>query len=106
MPDDAQAIRDDEMPLPFGVRAATGEPLSGLKVEALAIGVRSEGGHGSLAAEEASGRGRIVKDPNDLKQAGWGVVLPGDVPSEVMTALKPLLELREQQAGSSVQGVG
>ena len=40
MSEDVLAIRDDEMPLPFGVRAATGEPLSGLRTEALkAIGV-------------------------------------------------------------------
>ena len=34
MSEDVLAIRDDEMPLPFGVRAATGEPLSGLRTEA------------------------------------------------------------------------
>ena len=53
-----------------------------------------------LAADES------VKDPNDLKQAGWGIVLPADVPSDVMTALKPLLELRQQQAGSFYKELG
>jgi hypothetical protein len=101
MPEDALAIRDDEMPLPFGVRAATGEPLPGLKIEALkAIGVDPKAVTDRSLPQKHLAADESVKDPNDLKQAGWGIVLPGDVPSEVMTALKPLLELRQQQAGT------
>ena len=108
MADEIPAVRDDEMPLPFGVRAATGAPLSGLKTEALrAIGVdpnavtdRARPTRGVLAADES------VKDPNDLKQAGWGVVLPADVSAEVKAALKPLLELRQQQADRLYKELG
>ena len=99
MSEDVQAVRDDEMPLPFGVRAATGEPLSGLQTEALkAIGVDPKAITDRALPQKHLAADESVKDPNDLKQAGWGIVLPGDVPSEVMSALKPLLELRQQQA--------
>ena len=107
MSEDVLAIRDDEMPLPFGVRAATGEPLSGLRTEALkAIGVDPKAVTDRSQPEKHLAADESVKDPNDLKQAGWGIVLPGDVPSEVMTALKPLLELRQQQAGSLYKELG
>ena len=107
MSEDVLAIRDDEMPLPFGVRAATGEPLSGLRTEALkAIGVDPKAVTDRSQPEKHLAADESVKDPNDLKQAGWGIVLPGDVPSEVMTALKPLLELRQQQAGGLYKELG
>jgi len=107
MSEDVLAIRDDEMPLPFGVRAATGEPLSGLRTEALkAIGVDPKAITDRSQPEKHLAADESVKDPNDLKQAGWGIVLPGDVPSEVMTALKPLLELRQRQAGSLYKELG
>lgn len=38
-------------------------------------------------------------DPCDLASAGWGVLLDESVPSEVLAALRPLLGLRQEQAG-------
>ena len=107
MPEEPLAIRDDEMPLPFGVRATTGEPLPGLKAEALkAIGVDPKAVTDRSLPQKHLAADESVKDPNDLKQAGWGIVLPENVPSEVMAALKPLLELRQQQAGSLYKELG
>jgi hypothetical protein len=37
-------------------------------------------------------------DPQDLSQAGWGVVFAPDVPDEVKEALRPLLAFRNDQA--------
>jgi len=37
-------------------------------------------------------------DPNDLKQAGWGVIFAPNTPDTVKKALEPLLALRESQA--------
>ena len=101
MPEEALAVRDDEMPVPFGVRAATGELLSGLKTEALrAIGVDPKAVTDRLLPQKHLAADESVTDPNDLKQAGWGVVLPANVSPDVVAALKPLLELRKQQAGN------
>ena len=38
-------------------------------------------------------------DPQDLQQAGWGVVYAPNVGDDVKQALRPLLELRREQAG-------
>src|SRR5262245_46144454 len=107
MPEEALAIRDNEMPLSFGVRAATGEPLPGRKVEVReAMGVATQADTDRSQPQKHLAADESVKDPNDLKQAGWGIVLPENVPSEVMTALTPLLELRQRQAGSLYKELG
>jgi hypothetical protein len=101
MSEDALAVRDDEMPLPFGVRAGTGELLRELKPEALtAIGVDPKEVTDRSKPQKHLAAVESVKDPNDLTQAGWGIVLPADIPPDIVTALKPLLEWRQQQAGS------
>jgi hypothetical protein len=37
-------------------------------------------------------------DPLDLSSSGWGVILPHGTPAEVVDALRPLLNLRREQA--------
>lgn len=38
-------------------------------------------------------------DPLKLDQAGWGIIFPANAASEVKEALKPLIDLRREQAG-------
>jgi hypothetical protein len=46
----------------------------------------------------------LVADPQDLGQAGWGVIFPAEMPptelTELKEALAPLLEWRKHQAGA------
>ena len=43
---------------------------------------------------------RFGTDETDLAQAGWGLVLPARGPDAVVSALRPLLDLRRDQASS------
>jgi hypothetical protein len=98
--DDPLPVQADEWPLPFGVRAATGELLPSIRAEALtAIGVDPSSVLDRTRANAILGADESVRDPNDLKQAGWGVVFAEGVSPEVVTALKPLLDMRGLQAG-------
>jgi hypothetical protein len=73
MPEDDLTIRDDEMPVPFGVRAGTGELLPELKAEALkAIGVDPKAVTDRSLPEKHLAADESVQDPNNLQQAGWG----------------------------------
>ncbi len=47
-----------------------------------------------------------VKDPNDLAQAGWGVIFSFDENEDVIRELQPLLELRKRQAGGTYEEGG
>lgn len=54
----------------------------------------------------ASYEGRPVRarvDPEDLRQAGWGVVFAPGTPPEVREALRPLLALRREMSGELYQ---
>jgi len=101
MADEVVAVQDDEMPLPFGVRAATGEPLPDLKPQALkAIGVDPESVLARTQAKAHLAADESVRDPNDLAQAGWGVVWPAGISPDIVKALRPLLDRRAEQAGA------
>jgi hypothetical protein len=40
-----------------------------------------------------------IDDPNDLAEAGWGIVFARDCDQSIRQALQPLIELRKKQAG-------
>lgn len=95
--------------VPFGIYADSGTALELVTTDALsaliatdtqkklgtatknALVMRSKGKYGLTA--EAS--------PDDLAQAGWGVVFAAEVekPQDILDALAPLIELRQKQAG-------
>ena len=100
MTTDVQAVVANEMPLPFGVRAGSGASLPGLNPNALqSIGVDPQSILEKADPKAISPQWNRVKDPNDLKQAGWGVILPAGISPDIVTALKPLLDRRKEQAG-------
>ncbi len=97
---DVQDVVADEMPLPFGVRAGTGESLPELNPEALqTLGVDPESILRKAQPRELLAAAESVKNPNDLAQAGWGVIFPPDVPTDIEKALQPLLDRRKADAG-------
>lgn len=92
-------LGENEMPLPFGIEADTGERFPGLtdtdldRVESDKKEVRERGERGAadhLAIADI--------DPNNLEEAGWAVLFAKDADPAVKHALEPLLTLRESQA--------
>ncbi len=111
IPTDAELAFDDPSTvIASGVDARTGQPL----LPPLPSSVLSTLASGrTLAPEEVLAiQSRMQRagatlgvaadiDPNDIAQAGWGVVFAADDPlvPEYRRALDPLLALRKQQAG-------
>ncbi len=91
-----------------GINGATGEygvpPMTG---EELAGFIKGESAPENLAElkyrqQQATQSHYGVKegvDPKKLDEAGWGVIFAHDAQPAIKEALKPLLELRSQQAG-------
>jgi hypothetical protein len=95
--------------LVMGVSAKTGRPLPSIAPEALAsmsARHREPDPVRSILESRAAPaspkyRGVVVgiDDPNNLAEAGWGVVFARDCDPSIRQAMEPLLELREKQAG-------
>jgi hypothetical protein len=97
------------LPIPFGVSADTGQPLPGLTEADLATFAGSQ----PRGADEAQLQRRALDtqaafavlgdtDPNDLSQAGWGVIFAPGTPAEVKEALQTLLARRQSQTGDEL----
>jgi len=103
------------MPLPLGVSAETLRPFPSLDVVDWRLfatrEARSEQALCTRASQLSFGVTGDVGaigdiDPNNLAQAGWGVIFPSDVdPAPLKDALKPLLDLRKRQAGENLYKV-
>jgi len=99
----------EQMSLPLnGVDGATGTYLaSDLSLAELSLLVQGRPRDGRRERELSQWVDRCSQDclgpksgidPQDLSEAGWGVVFSASAPPEVRTALEPLLELRREQA--------
>ena len=97
---------DDDAPIPFGIRADTGLPLSGLTDEAInaLLGRKTEPAPETLALSSRVDPANISFateggiDASDLAQAGWGVIYAPSVSQAIKDALQPLLDHREVRA--------
>jgi hypothetical protein len=94
------AVHEDEMPIPFGIMADTGERLPGITENDLKH-IDSDAGAVQHRGEPGAQDFLAISDvdPNDLSQVGWAVLFSKDTSQEVKDALKPLLEHRQKQAG-------
>jgi hypothetical protein len=93
------ALTPEEFPIPFGIDAEDGTPLSGLteadlnRIDPDSSEVRARGDRGAgdhLAIADI--------DPNNLEEAGWCVVFTKDADPAIKRALEPLMTHRERQA--------
>ena len=96
-----------EMPIPFGIFASTGLPLEGLDpvtVQALFQSQHPEPvGRETLRAKAHGAQAHLGTigeiDPQDLSQAGWGIIFGASVEKRVKEALQPLIVHRREQVG-------
>jgi hypothetical protein len=95
---DATLLGLDEMPLPMGVQAESGQLFPGLTAHDLKrIEEEPNAVHARGASENTDFLAVADVDPNKLEEAGWGVIFPSRLDPTVRTALEPLIEHRRQQ---------
>lgn len=104
-------VATDEFPVLNGINGATGAYLSELSIEQIARIARGEPVERIVSPALRARRDTMDltfglpmgMDSQDLAQTGWGVLFAHDVATEIREALKPLLDLRREQAGDLYQ---
>lgn len=91
-------LTPDEMPLPIGIQAASGQVLPGLTAADLdQIGEDPNAVKSRGEAENTDFLAISEIDPNRLDEAGWGIIFPESIDPQIRSALEPLIELRRGQ---------
>jgi len=92
------SLTPDELPLPMGVQAETGRLLPGLTPHDLS---HIDDAPNAVQARGVSENTDFLAiseiDPNNLAEAGWGIVFPASIDPAVRAALEPLIEQRRKQ---------
>ena len=93
-------LTEDEMPLPMGVMAESGSILPGLTAGDLArIGQDPNAVQTRGHAENTDFLAVSDVDPNNLAEAGWGIIFPNGLDPAIRASLEPLIEHRRSQVG-------
>ena len=93
---------NDDLSLPMGVRAATGQLLHEFVPAASLDSIIAEP---TKIPSRVAVLGSVVTDPNDLSEAGWCLLFPGKKTATevaaIKTALAPLIDLRKSQVNQA-----
>jgi len=92
-PDASDTPAPEVAPIPFGVRADGTTPprLSDADLDRIEAGPPQQPHLGLVAS---------ITKPNDLKQTGWGIVLPRDASPDLKQKLTRLIAHRRQEVGN------
>ena len=86
------------LPYPLLVNAKTGRAAPALPLENIAeLMADLPGADQRIANSTHLGTDYSVDDPNDLTQAGWGILFASDADPAIQAQLQPLIDLRRQQ---------
>lgn len=96
MPDPATST--GTQPWPLMVDARTGTPIQPVPLQDLSNHVTDlPGAADRINNTTALGTDYTVDDPNDLTQAGWGILFASDADPALQQQLQPLIDLRKSQ---------
>ncbi len=87
-----------KLPYPLLVDALTGNATPAVSLGDLSrLGVDLPGADQRVANSKVLGTDYSVDDPNDLTQAGWGILFASDADPAIQANLQPLIDLRKSQ---------
>lgn len=86
------------LPIPLRINAITGAAAPALPLANLEANLEDlPGAPQRIANSTHLGTDYSVDDPNDLTQAGWGIIFASDADPTIKTQLQPLIDLRSRQ---------
>jgi hypothetical protein len=98
----ASSTSAGNLPYPLLVNALTGAAGPALPLANLAgLSADLPGATQRIANSTHLGTDYSVDDPNDLTQAGWGIIFASDADPAIIAQLQPLIDLRQSQVQDS-----
>jgi len=92
------ASQPPDLPIPLRMHAPTGKATQALPLASLdPRGTEIPGAAERIAGIKQLGTAYTVDDPNELSQAGWGILFASDADPAIQAQLQPLIDLRRTQ---------